>query len=441
MTSIQTEQAILGAIISDFKSFESVKGLITQDDFSNPSNGLIFAQIDKLISDGYLDTVTLIDSLRAEGILEEVGGISYITSLLSWNMGNLDYYVDKLKEASDKRNIVKQAQKLIEDINNNADVLEALDKFKSSTEIKVADDNSFTMGNIMEELFIELNSPAKSKIKTSISIIDNKTGGGITAPALITIGALSSVGKTTMAMTIAQAAAFKKKKVLIISREMSAKRLALKYLISSTGISKRKFDTRDLTKQDWFMINKQMKEYSEYDIKINDKASTISHIKKEVIKFKPDLLIVDYLQLLSPNTTKNESREREVANLSRELKNISQDHNMIVLQLSQLRDRATDTAPKGETCMRESRAIYQDSDIVIYIHRVTNEEELKRAYYVTSFKDQEECYLNDMVKTIQEYEEERNTKFVYVNVDKNRDGETGGKYYWFNGSKMLYVEA
>ena len=441
MDNINIEYCLLGGIISDFKSFEPFKGLITQEDFSNPSNRLIFAHMDKLINEGYLDTVTLIDSLRAEGILEEVGGISYITSLLSWNMGNLDYYVDRLKEASDKRNIVKQAQKLIEDINNNADVLEALDKFKSNTEIKVADDDTFTMGSIMEELFIELNEPAKSKIKTHISVIDEKTGGGLTAPALITIGALSSVGKTTMAMTIAQAAAFKKKKVLIISREMSAKRLALKYLISSTGISKKKFDTRDLTKQDWFMINKHMKEYSEYDIKINDKASTISHIKKEVVKFKPDLLIVDYLQLLSPNTTKNESREREVANLSRELKNMSQDHNMIVLQLSQLRDRATDTAPTGETCMRESRAIYQDSDIVIYIHRVTNKDELERAYNVTSFKDDEDCeLLNDMIATIQDYEE-RNIKFIYVNVDKNRDGETGGKYYWFNGSSMLYTEA
>jgi replicative DNA helicase len=149
---------------------------------------------------------------------------------------------------------------------------------------------------------------------------------------------------------------------------------------------------------------------------------------------------VDYLQLLSPSTTKNDNREREVANLSRSLKNMSQDHNMVVIQLSQLRDRAVDTAPSGETCMRESRAIYQDSDLVVYIHQVTNEKELQRAFNVTDFKNQN-CEFEDMLATIQDYEDNKFTKFVYVNVDKNRDGETGGRYYWFNGQKMLYVEA
>ncbi|MDU6984385.1 MAG: DnaB-like helicase C-terminal domain-containing protein [Terrisporobacter othiniensis] len=136
--------------------------------------------------------------------------------------------------------------------------------------------------------------------------------------------------------------------------------MAERIILSHNGISKKKYEDRSFNSEDWQRIVKTMEAFSTDDIKIDDKISTIQGIKKELRSFKPDVLIVDYVQLLIPNSFKD-SRERQVAELSRELKKITIDYGIIVLQLIQLAEKGTGNyRPHGESYTRESRAIYHD---------------------------------------------------------------------------------
>lgn len=141
---------------------------------------------------------------------------------------------------------------------------------------------------------------------------------------------------------------------------MTKEQVAERIILSHNGISKKKYEDRSFNSEDWQRIVKTMEAFSTDDIKIDDKISTIQGIKKELRSFKPDVLIVDYVQLLIPNSFKD-SRERQVTELSRELKKITIDYGIIVLQLIQLAEKGTGNyRPHGESYTRESRVIYHD---------------------------------------------------------------------------------
>lgn len=179
-----------------------------------------------------------------------------------------------------------------------------------------------------------------------------------------------------------------------------------------------------------------MEIYSTENIRIDDTTKTVEGIKRKLRLFKPDMIIVDYLQLLTPSDLKA-SRERQVAEISRELKNITLDFNIPVIQLTQLAEKGTGNyKPHGESYTRESRAIYHDSNIVIYLHNPTEEKELEQAYKRTVFKERGK--FEDMKKVLEYKQENEGIKFVQIIVDKNRSGKQGNDYYWFNGKDLLY---
>lgn len=275
----------------------------------------------------------------------------------------------------------------------------------------------------------------EEKIKTGISIIDKCTNG-LGKHELITIGAGSGVGKSAIALKIAINAYFANKKVLIFSREMSKKQIAKRILLSQTGISKKQFENREFTNYDWERTYETIKRFSERNMILDDKSSTIQMFKSKMRREKPDLVIVDYTQLVTPSNTK-ESRERQVAEISRELQQMARDFDTTIIQLSQLAEKGSGNfRPTGESYTRESRAIYHDSHIVIYIHRVTEEKELEKAYKsIPAFH--ERGSFEDIKATI-ETRANSGIRFVEINVDKNRDGEPGSNFYWFKGSDLDY---
>ncbi len=177
----------------------------------------------------------------------------------------------------------------------------------------------------------------EEKIKTGISIIDKCTNG-LGKHELITIGAGSGVGKSAIALKIAINAYFANKKVLIFSREMSKKQIAKRILLSQTGISKKQFENREFTNYDWERTYETIKRFSERNMILDDKSSTIQMFKSKMRREKPDLVIVDYTQLVTPSNTK-ESRERQVAEISRELQQMARDFDTTIIQLSQLAER------------------------------------------------------------------------------------------------------
>ena len=438
--NLEAEQSILGSILLDKDCIHGIDDYLKIDDFNREAHKIIYdCMIELNKKRKPIDLITLTEKLKSKGYLDAVGGISYITSLSTIvpTTSNIKYYADIVKDLSNKRNIIKASYELIENIRGQKDIdssLAIFDKRTKETENIKSEDN--TLASIMTTILdrLERKEP-EDKIKTEISVIDKHTNG-IGKKELVAIGAGSGVGKSAIALKIALEAYEQNKKVLIISREMSKEQVADRIILHYTGIDKIKYETRQFTDKDWANIIEAMKKYSEKNlIRIDDKISTIQGIKREIRDFKPDLVIVDYVQLLTPNSTQD-TRERQVAELSRELKNITLDFEVPVIQLTQLAEKGNGNyKPRGESYTRESRAIYHDSNIVIYLHRVTEEKELEQAYKRTVFK--ERGNLDDMKVSI-EYYDDRGIKFIEVIVDKNRNGTTGSDYYWFKGSDLSY---
>ena len=208
----------------------------------------------------------------------------------------------------------------------------------------------------------------------------------------------------------------------------------LRIVSSKTGIDKIKFDNKSFSTDDWQKMINSISLYSSKDIRIDTKSKTILDIKRHVKHFKPDILIVDYIQLITPTDSK-ESRERQVANISRELKNFTLDYNMLVIQLSQLADKGNNYRPHGETYMRESRAIYQDSNLVVYIHRPTESKELEQIYKNSKYKESRS--FDEFMEVINTMEE-NGYILTEIILDKNRAGNTGKRVYWFEGKSLTY---
>lgn len=436
--NLEAEQSILGSILLDKTCIEHIETL-AGNDFSKEYHKLIFeSMIDLNKKNKPIDLITITSELKSKGLLEDVGGISYITSLSTIvpTTSNIKHYVDIVKGLSAKRKIIKASYSLIENIRSGKDIDSSRVIFEKESAIDSKTDNEAdSIVEVLAELFDDMQEKPEEKIKTGISIIDKCTNG-LGKHELITIGAGSGVGKSAIALKIAINAYFANKKVLIFSREMSKKQIAKRILLSQTGISKKQFENRKFTNYDWERTYETIKRFSERNMILDDKSSTIQMFKSKMRREKPDLVIVDYTQLVTPSNTK-ESRERQVAEISRELQQMARDFDTTIIQLSQLAEKGSGNfRPTGESYTRESRAIYHDSHIVIYIHRVTEEKELEKAYKsIPAFY--ERGNFEDIKATI-EARANSGIRFVEINVDKNRDGEPGSNFYWFKGSDLDY---
>lgn len=431
------EQSLLGSVFIDISIYFQIEHLST-DIFYYEHHKIIFENLKEVYKEkGTVDLLLLLEHMKSKGILESVGGASYLTSLSTvvTTTSNIHHYIDVLEELAYKREVVKSCYKLINNIREGEDINTSLNLFEQITKIDSDIKTDNTLKSIMQSIFDDLNNGEPvNKLTTGISIIDKCTNG-IANGELVTIGAHSGVGKSALAINIAINSYLKGKRVLIVSREMTKEQVAERVILSNTGMSKKKYESRDFNDNDWESIIKTMEKFSTEEVKIDDKISTLQEIKRELREFKPDILVVDYVQLLTPSNSK-EMRERQVAELSRELKKITSDYGIIVIQLTQLAEKGMGNyRPHGESYTRESRAIYHDSNIVIYIHNVTEEKELEQAFNKTVFK--ERGSLEDMKTTLDSYKE-RGIKFIELIVDKNRSGEVGSKYYWFKGSDLSY---
>lgn len=431
------EQSLLGLVFIDISVYFKIEHL-SKDIFYHEPHKIIFENIKEVYKEkGTIDLLLLLEHMKSKGILESVGGASYLTSLSTvvTITSNIHHYINVLEELAYKRKVVNSCYKLINNIREGEDINTSLNLFEQITKIGSDIKTDNTLKNIMQSIFDDLNNGKPvNKLKTGISIIDECTNG-IANGELVTIGAHSGVGKSALAINLAINSYLKGKRVFIVSREMTKEQVAERVILSNTGISKKKYESRDFNDNDWESIIKTMEKFSTEEVKIDDKISTLQEIKRELREFKPDILIVDYVQLLTPSNSK-EMRERQVAELSRELKKITSDYGIIVIQLTQLAEKGIGNyRPHGESYTRESRAIYHDSNIVIYIHNVTEEKELEQAFNKTVFK--ERGRLEDMKATLDSYKE-RGIKFIELIVDKNRSGEVGSKYYWFRGSDLSY---
>lgn len=432
------EEVIIGSIMKNRKYLEEHEGEINEELFFYEEHKLIMGAILSLYKkDKGTDYLSVSDELDRQGVLDYIGGDNYLTRVRKAHQ-NKEYfpqYLEELKELAYKRIVVEASENLVESLESGDDINTCLDKFERTTERLDTSEEDNTLASSLGEIFEELSTGKKiNKVKTGISIIDKCTNG-IAPSELITIGAKSGVGKSALSIRIAINMFNAGKKILIVSREMSKKQVTERILLSHSGITKEAYENRDFTDNDWVRLVETMEAFTTNRIIIDDKISTIAEIKQAVRKHKPDVLIVDYVQLLTPSNPRD-SRERQVADISRELKKMTSDFDMIVIQLTQLAEKGLGNyRPSGESYTRESRAIYHDSNIVVYVHHVTEEKEIEIAHRSTVLKERQSL---EQTKNILKNWEGNGTRLVEIIVDKNRSGSVGSKYYWFSGTDMGY---
>ena len=438
LTNGDYEMGVLGGLIKYKGMLQDNEGDLSEELFYYDNHKDIFKAIMYLYKqEKPLTKAGVSERLNQLDLLDEVGGKQYINSLEDEipNKYFLVPYIGELKELAYKRMVVESAQKLIEGTESGEDINTLLDKFERATEAPEASQDNNSLGDIMANIFDELESGTViDKVKTGIPIIDKCTNG-IAPSELVTIGAKSGVGKSALAVRIAINMFKADKKVLIVSREMSKKQVAERILLSHSGVTKEQYENRDFNDEQWIRIVETMEAFSGDGIIIDDKISTIQEIKQAVRRTKPDVLIVDYVQLLTPSNPRD-SRERQVAEISRELKKMTSDFDMVVIQLTQLAEKGIGNyRPSGESYTRESRAIYHDSNITIYVHHVTEEKEIEIAHHSTPLKERQS--VEDTKKMLKRFEE-NGTRLIEIIVDKNRSGSVGSGYYWFSGAEMAY---
>lgn len=426
LEAINIEQSVLGSFIVDESITEKIEEL-NEDMFTVNYNKYIFNIIKGLHKKNMsLDIQTISNKINENNIQVSM---TYITQLASMSqVFSIDTHIEILKDKYLRREIIKNCTSLFEKLGNNEDINSTIYEFENKlTKIlnKEKVDYGDSMKEICEKLLDFLGNNEEIGIRFGLKFLDDVIGG-LFKGELTTIAARSGVGKTALALQIMLNCMEQNKKILFISREMSNMQIFMRNITKRSGVKTKDMKSKELNEEQWQSIIKTMEDFNKRNlIYINDKISTISQLRKRIRQIKPDLVIVDYIQLMNVESTL-QNREREVATLSRELKNITLDFNIPVIQLSQLNDETKDFRPWGERPMRDSKAIFHDSNNVIYIHEPVN------------FDFEEACKeINESKEKILN-SKKRGIKLVDLIVAKCRDGEIGYRHYCYNGGRLHF---
>lgn len=424
--AINIEQSVIGSLISDntlsFKLEELYEDLFTLNIHKYILNVMKVLYENNMA----IDIQSVYTKLKDRDINIE---ISYLTDMVAIGESySIDSHIRILKDKYLRREIIKNCTNLFQDLGDDEDMDLVVYNFeKRMREILNKNTKNYkdSVKDICERLLDYLENDENTGIKFGVEYLDNIIGG-LFKGELTTIAARSGVGKTALALQIMLNCVFQKKKVLFISREMSNEQVFMRNITKKTGISTKKMKNKQLEDDEWKLVIDTFKEYSSQNLMyINDKISTISALKRRIRELEPDLVIIDYVQLMSVESIM-QNREREVASLSRELKNITLDFNIPVIQLSQLNDEMKDFRPWGERPMRDSKAIFHDSNNVVYIHEPVN----------SDFEDAIKAIGTSREKVINS--RKNGIKLVDLIVAKCRDGETGYRHYCYNGRRLHF---
>ncbi|SHH79799.1 replicative DNA helicase [Sporanaerobacter acetigenes] len=385
--SLEAEQSVLGAMIIDKEAINTAVETIRPEDFYKEANKEIYETILELYNRNEpVDLITLSEELKKRGTLENVGGINYLTSLSGSvaTTANVKYYCDIVEEKSILRRLIKSCDEIIaksfEDTEEVNSIIERAEKNifditqgrnnEGFSPIKEVLLDSFSR---IEEM--SMNEGGLTGLTTGFLDIDEKLSG-LQKSDLILLAARPSMGKTALGLNIALNSALKgNAHVAIFSLEMSKEQLVQRMLSSVSHVDLQKIISGRLNEDEWVKIVQAMGPLSGTDIYIDDTAGiSLMEMKAKCRKLKIekglDLVVVDYLQLMQSDSP-SESRQQEISSISRGLKALAKEMECPVLALSQL-SRAPELRSDHRPILsdlRESGAIEQDADIVMFLYR------------------------------------------------------------------------
>lgn len=387
---VEAEQAVLGSMLLDRDAVSSALEVLKPDDFYREENKLIFDAILNLYNRSEpIDLITVKDELISQGKFEVCGGLEYIADLPDKvpTTANVDQYIKIVEEKSILRSLIKTSNELVNlGYDQSLEVDEIIEKAEKNVFDLLQNRNQkgYTpIKDILVETVAQLEKLYNQKehitgVPTGFADLDYKTAG-LHGSELILVAARPAMGKTAFALNIATNVAVRAKvPVAIFSLEMSKEQLVSRVLSSEAMIDSNKLKTGKMEEEDWIKLSEGLEPLSEAEMYIDDTPGiSITEIRAKCRKLKLEkdigLVVIDYLQLISGSgNRKNGSREQEISEISRSLKILAKELNVPVIALSQLsrapEQRKDDHRPMLSD-LRESGAIEQDADIVMFLYR------------------------------------------------------------------------
>ncbi len=385
--SVEAEQAVIGSMIMDREAIVVASEIVLGDDFYNKQYGILFETMVELNDKGYpVDLVTLQDKLKEKDVPPEVSSLEFVRDLLGMvtTSANIKYYANIVAEKSTLRKLIR----LNEEIANTCYVgKESLENILEDTEKKVfqlvqkRNTEDFTpIRQVVMNAMDRIEAASRQKgtvtgIATGFLDLDYRTAG-LQPSDLVLIAARPSMGKTAFVLNIAQHIAFKLDlTVAIFSLEMSKEQLVNRLFSLQSSVDAQNLRTGQLNDEDWEKLIESAGVIGRSNLFIDDTPGiSIAELRTKCRKLKLEhnlsIIIIDYLQLMS-GSGRSDSRQQEISDISRALKGLARELHVPVVALSQL-SRAVEQRPDHRPMMsdlRESGAIEQDADVVMFIYR------------------------------------------------------------------------
>ncbi len=431
--SLEAEQALLGCILLDNDAQADIFSAVNVEDFYSEAHRNIYDSMVKVYNKSIpVDFVTLTNQLEVEKKLETIGGIDYITYLTNVvpSAANFQHYLNIVKNSSVRRHLISEAQEIIKSAFDSEDGEKAmreaekrifdLSQKETSSDLELVGKPGGTLTTVLKQISELAENKGKMRgIPTGYKDFDAITNG-LQNSDLILLAARPGVGKTSFAMNIAvEAAVNEDKKVAIFALEMSKEQLMQRALSSLAKVNLSHVLRGNMDSEEWKRIWTAEKKLAQSGIYVDDSSmitpfEIISKCRKLKMTEGLDLIVIDYLQLMTMGKSNRESRTQEVSDLTRTLKIAAKELNVPIILLSQL-SRAVEVREDHRPVLsdlRESGSIEQDADIVLFLYNP-------------------EKY-NDVVT-----EDEPGT--VYLLIAKHRNGSTGEVKLKWVGEYTTYL--
>ena len=386
--SIEAEQSVVGSMLMGREAIMAASEMLTTDDFYQHQYGVIFDAMVELFNEGKpVDLVTLQDRLKEKDLPPEITSMEFVRDLLNAvpTSANVRHYATIVSEKAVLRRLIKLSEEIENECYLNKEPVEVILEETEKRMFKLLQQRNSgdyvpirqVVMNTLEN--IERASKTKGNVTglaTGFTDLDYKTSG-FQPSDFILVAARPSMGKTAFVLNIAQYMAFKKNKaVAIFSLEMSREQLMNRLFSMESKVDSQSLRTGNLKDEEWSKLIESAGIIGESNLIIDDTPGiSIAEMRSKCRKYKLehglDIIIIDYLQLMTGSGRGTDSRQQEISDISRSLKALARELNVPVVALSQLSravEQRTDHRPMLSD-LRESGAIEQDADVVMFIYR------------------------------------------------------------------------
>ncbi|MBR7554500.1 replicative DNA helicase [Allobacillus sp. GCM10007491] len=386
--NIEAEQAVLGAIFLVPDTIVTATEILEPEDFYRVSHQRIFSMMIRLTDKGEpIDLVTITTELNDLKMLDEVGGVSYLTDIANSvpTAANIEYYARIVEEKSTLRKIIHAATDIVTKTYDEGDEVTDLLDHAEKTILDISQNKSSGRFQNIQDVLVGVYDNIEQLHNMDEEVTGIATGfrdldyitSGFQKNDLIIVAARPSVGKTAFALNIAQNVAVNSdENVAIFSLEMGADQLVMRMLCAEGNIDAQRLRTGKLQEEDWRKLTMAMGSLSNAGIYIDDTPGIkVNEIRSKCRRLKQEsglgMVLIDYLQLIQGSANSRESRQQEVSEISRQLKALARELEVPVIALSQL-SRGVEQRQDKRPIMsdiRESGSIEQDADIVGFLYR------------------------------------------------------------------------